>query len=263
MKIAPKETRHPEAEIPFSPTETGNSSVWFSRIFQLLAITGISGGVALHFLGHVTHIHYMRMWGIDSGLFPKKVEWASINGYYTVVDRFANLYLTLKENWVILAGIWLGISFLILYWALLDYLLKKDNAKSTQNWLQRYLPQWVHLPLTSLLLGGSVTLFIPGVLLVVSMIMAIPGFMGESRGKAAFEKEVVKFKVGCKGAKAGSTCFEIHKAGNMIARGFLIDSSETHIALFDIEMQRARVLEREGTEIIADLPETDNPKQHK
>ena len=67
---------------------------------------------------------------------------------------------------------------------------------------------------------------------------------------------------GCDAQPSGRRCIDLRKDGKTFARGFPIDSSESHIALFDVIEKRARALERDGTELLVD-PTRDKPDTKK
>lgn len=234
----------------------------FAYLIKILAATGVTGGVALHFLGHVSNNHYLRMWGLDPGQFPKSLDWASINGYYTLFERLTSIFHILVENWQTLAYLWLGSTVVVLYWFFLSYLSKKMEPEKLEFWLQRHFPKWAHIPLIGAGIGGLMTIFLPSLFLTGSILLAVPGLLGESRGEAVYKSHLERFQKGCEEISRRPLCIEIRKDGKPLAKGFLIDSSESHIALFDVSLQRARVLERAGTEIIADPPKIFNNEKN-
>jgi hypothetical protein len=248
-----------ESDQKDTPKTTSPSPL--SGLTKIIAATGVVGGVILHFLGHVSHNRYLTLWGIDPGQFPKSIDWIGINGYYTLFDRITSIFSALAETWKTLALLWLGISGFVLYLYILQRLSKKEPPEQIKAWFLRYCPTWLHPPLLSVVIGGVFTFFIPSVLLVTAMFLAVPDLLGESRGEAAYKADFSKFQKGCENPKPGNICFDLRKDGQAIARGFLIDSSETHIALFDVNQQRARVIERNGTELIADLPKIPDESQ--
>ncbi|WP_143696844.1 hypothetical protein [Variovorax sp. YR752] len=46
---------------------------------------------------------------------------------------------------------------------------------------------------------------------------------------------------------------ELRKGSDVVAKGFLITSSPTHIAIYDVQMRAARALERGGTELRSEI----------
>jgi hypothetical protein len=70
-----------------------------------------------------------------------------------------------------------------------------------------------------------------------------------------------EFNKGCwpDKVKLDYLCSDISRDGKLLARGFLIDSSASHIALYDVDVKKARLFERDKTEVIGT---PDKPKKH-
>ena len=66
------------------------------------------------------------------------------------------------------------------------------------------------------------------------------------------ERHAADFKKGCVQSKV--QCIELRRDGNAVATGYLLDSSNTHIANFDTAVKRARALPRDGLELVAGGP---------
>lgn len=144
------------------------------RIAKWIAATGITGSVALHFLGQVSHNHYLKLWGVDPGPFPKTVYWNSVNGYYTLFDRIAHTFLSLAENWRTIASLWTFAFCVCLYMVLIHVLSKKHDPEKVRTWLLSRVPKWAHVPIASFGIGTLVTFFVPYVLLVMALFLVIP-----------------------------------------------------------------------------------------
>ena len=98
--------------------------------------------------------------------------------------------------------------------------------------------------------AGTVALF-PIVLIVLISILLIPAAGGEAVGKQAAKNQQEKFSAGCSAEYGKEKCIELRRDGKVVTRGFLIDSSTTHVALYDVDEKRPRVIERAGTEFVA------------
>lgn len=238
---------NPAAAKPNQDKQEAPTAWWFSFV-KLVAALGSVGGVLLHLIGYIGHLSYMSAWGLESGPFRKDLDEILLMGYLAIMDRSNNaLSLIGDQKWTIL-GVWIaltGYAFLIFR---LDTTDKRDRAK---HFFQR-LPDWVSDLLRSVL-GSTMTFALfPAGLFFVLFVTALPVSIGNSFGNSLADTEYKKFVAGCEHVTRGNRCLEIRKDGKLIAHGFVIDSSASHIALFDVDLQRARTIVREGTEVIAD-----------
>jgi hypothetical protein len=221
-----------------------------SRPASWALVTGVVSALAamatvlLHFVGMVTHHHYLSFWGLDAGLFPKATDWVLMNGYYALFERFA---FALKLIWaqllilpLIAAAVALYVSFLLgpsdLGAESVVRLIGKAPSRA-RGFLRRAFVVFVCL------------LLFPAVLFAVTAFMAAPALIGETAGISIAEKHANEFKAGC--TKRDRRCVELYRNGAAFAKGYLLDSSTSHIAIFDVSLQRARALSRDGIEVIA------------
>jgi hypothetical protein len=224
-----------------------------NRRASWVLVTGVVSALAaaatvlLHFVGMVTHSHYLSFWGLDAGLFPKATDWILMNGYYALFERFA---FTLGLIWaqllvlpLIAGAVAIYVSFLLSpsdFGAKRVFLLLGKAPTRVRGFLRRAFIAFVFV------------LLFPAVLLALTAFMAAPALIGETAGRAIAEKHASEFKAAC--AKPDRRCIELHRNGAAFAKGYLLDSSTSHIAIFDVSLQRARALSREGVEVIAVSP---------
>jgi hypothetical protein len=90
---------------------------------------------------------------------------------------------------------------------------------------------------------------VPSALFLLTAFMAVPAALGETAGKAAAESEASEYRRGCKDSNI--PCAELKRGDQTIATGFVLDSSPSHIAIFDVQLQRGRVLALEKREEIS------------
>lgn len=215
----------------------------FSMMFSLLASIVAAGTVTLHFIGDLRHRHYLKHWGIEENLFPKSTDWVLINGYYGVVDRFISMVVATLSNlqWLAVAAVIIGLYVLVL--------LTPKSGKSFRppQWVLR-LPDWMHRYIRQMLLTLLFVSSIPLALLLLTALMVIPAAFGETAGKAAALADSSEFQKGCNHSQ--TSCAELKVKGEIIAKGYVLDSSASHIAIFDVDLQRARVLPIDQIELI-------------
>lgn len=200
--------------------------------------------IALHLIGDIRHRNYLRFWGLDSGLFPKSTDWLLINGYYAAVDRFVVVLTAMATNlhWMLAFAIALAAYAWILT---LPVLSLPEQAPA---WLRRQSVGSRRF-IRYLLNSGLFVSMVPLALLLLIAFMVIPALFGEFSGKATAENEAAEFRKGCQQSKR--PCIELRKDGQAVATGFVLDSSSSHIAIFDVQMQRTRVLERSQLELVS------------
>lgn len=216
----------------------------WTTMLSLIAAVVASGTATLHLIGDVRHRSFLQYWDVDPGLFPKPTDWILINGYYGVVDRFISVGVALLSNlhWLALAAVILGLYIFVL----LSPLNGVPGVPS--QWLLRQ-PEWARRLLRQMVLTALFVTVAPLALIMLTAFMAVPAALGELAGKSAAESASAEFTKGC--GTSRTFCTELKKNGETVATGFLLDSSSSHIAIFDVQMQRSRVLPLEGLEVIS------------
>lgn len=215
---------------------------WAATLSALTALVAV-GAVILHVIGAASHRSYLRFWGIDSSLFPQSADVVLLEGYYGVVDQ--SLVALLK----IFAGP--GLLVAALAAALFFFLFTSPmqiNGGRVMAWLSKR-PAWTQR-LARWILGCLVAAaYIPVVLYVFIMAVAGPDSLGSASGEAHAEREARDFMLGCE--KAKQPCIELKKGGQSLGTGFVLVDSPSHIAIFDAQSQRARVVPRDSLEMVS------------
>lgn len=238
------------SNVSASPAKQKEYAFPWASLAKILATVGTVGGLLLHLVGHIAHESYLTAWGIDPGLFPKPVDDIVMTGYLAVMDRSVSILTVLETEGRKL--FWPGIALTAYVYVILR-LSRSDKREKTLRVLQR-VPHWTSDLAKSLVATAIVLAGFPVALVLALMFMMIPAVFGDTFGHSLAEKEYKAYLSGCKQSIRNNKCFELRKDGKSLAHGFLIDSSQTHIALFDINEMRARALERAGTEFLAYEP---------
>lgn len=215
---------------------------WPTALSLVTALVA-AGTVALHLIGHVKHRQYLKHWGIDAGLFPKSADWTVINGYYGIVDRFVAILIAMLGNlhWLAAAAIILGVYVFIL-------LSPAGISDEAPAWLLRQ-SAWRRRLIRQMLLTALFVSVVPCALFLLIAFMAVPAALGETAGRAAAENEAAEYRKGCQTSKIA--CVELKRGGEVIATGFVLDSSPSHIAIFEAHDQRSRVLAMDKLEAMS------------
>lgn len=219
--------------------------------FKFLGTLCLAAGVVLHVAGHVGHQTYLKLFGIDSGLFPKDIFWIGINGYYSLFDRFSAMTLALLEHFtsLIVLGLFIGC------YSLLFIALNTNDRIKRLRQKPRNLPPWIASTIISLATPIFILIAIPLVFAGMCFGIGYPGLIGESYAKHEFSNDISAFIQGCEHPVKGYACSELVKDGKILAQGFILDSTPTHIAIFDVLVGRARAIERQGTELMGQRPD--------
>lgn len=235
--------------VPTDPPQPKQAEFTWASLAKIMAAVGTVGGLVMHLVGYITHQSYLTAWGIDPGLFPKAVDDIAMTGYYAVIDRSASILSIMKdEAWKLLGP---GVAIMVYAFILLR-LSKSEKRKKIVRVFQQ-IPDWVSdlaksLGVTTVVLGS-----VPIALFLTIFALFVPAIFGHTYGISLAEREQKTYMAGC--TQAGSSkCIELRKDGKTIARGFTLESSTSHLAIFDVHEMRARAIERAGTELIADTP---------
>ncbi|WP_454721794.1 hypothetical protein [Delftia acidovorans] len=220
--------------------KSSDSKKSFLSSFPLLASLGTFliavATVLLHLIGDVVHRKYLSFWGINHELFPKKVDWILINGYYGFVNGLFEIVNAVFNNALYIISFAL---ILVLYIYILEMpILRSKNE--TPAWLEGK-PNWVRRFIKAVLLSVLISTIFPLVFFLLTLFLVIPAAVAESIGRNIAEKELIEYKKGCQ--KAKYICVEMKRDGGAEAiRGFLLDVSPSHIAIFSPESMSSHVI---------------------
>ncbi|VTU42457.1 hypothetical protein RA8P1_00239 (plasmid) [Variovorax sp. RA8] len=213
-------------------------------VLSILTTLVAVGTVTLHVLGVASHRAYLQYWGIDADVFPKSTDWVLINGYHGLMNQSAVALLGILANFGWWAAAAVGVA---LY---LFILLSPWDAGSGAvfKWLSQRpasVQRFAKILAATLLIAA----IIPVVLVAWTAVMVMPYVLGEANGKAHATREALEFKKGCEHSK--QPCVELKRGGETLGSGFFLDGSASHIAIFDAQLQRARVVPRDAVELIS------------
>ena len=228
----------PAAEPPSKPLLS-----WQTATAIATASVGV-GAVLLHAIGSIRHNVFLAQFGMDADLFPKSTDWLMLYGFYGVFNRASWGVTFLKEHWYWLPVVWVALG---LYLFLLKTPIGEGEPGPITLWL-RSKGAWVKRLILSLLMSSVAVSISVVVLLVVWLATIFIGVVGETAGLATAEMAKEDYAKGCE--KSKSKCVVLRKGDQTVASGYMLDSSVSHIAIFDPKEREARSLTREGTELI-------------
>lgn len=216
-------------------------------LLSMLTVLVAVGTVALHVVGAASHRAYMQYWGIDASTFPKSTDLILIDGYYSLMNQSAYAFVQILKH----VGLWIsGALGLALY---LFVLLSPWDAGvgKASAWVARQarsLQRLVRCLIITLVLAAVVPFMIIG----WTLVMVFPDSLGQVNGRQHAEREAVDYVKGCE--KSIHSCVELKKGDRLLATGFVLDGSPLFVAIFDAHLQRARIVPREGLEMISARP---------
>lgn len=214
-----------------------------TRIAAFLAAMGALGGVLLHLIGYVAHRTYLGHMGVNFGLFPKSTDWLLINGYYTLADRlflFSEAFAQYKWH---ITGLIIGMATYMLIMEKLGQWIK--NKGPFLNITR--LPQWFSDIVRNLLTSAFVFIGAPLAIMAIGLMLLIPAVIGEVAGKHVAQKSEERIIKMCADSQS---CARLEFAGKVIAVGYIIDASESRIAIFDPVTRTTSIHNTDGTTII-------------
>jgi hypothetical protein len=227
-------------------------SLWPAVVKTGAAIAAI-GGVAFHFMGLVGHIAYLRNWGIDAGLFPKPVDWLMVNGATAVADRTVVVLAAMETSLgkLLLLALLFFVLFSIAFRFGIASAQRAPQIPKSSATRDTTSPWWRSVGF-GVMVTTSMFGAVPIAMLFVAVLILFPAVMGDTYGATVAQRERKVFDGGCQAAGHVAQCVEVRKGDQLLVRGFLIESSQTHVALYDPATHRARAIPREGTDLLAD-----------
>jgi hypothetical protein len=209
------------------------------------------GGVAFHYMGLVGHMAYLRVSGADAGLFPKPIDWLMTNGAAAFVDRTVVMLAAANTITGKLAGAAL-LFFVVLTIAFRVFIADGSPNRPDAEPASTKASPWTRS--VGFGIASTLSMFgaVPIAILVFATLISFPWLMGDAYGTAAAKRERAIFDAGCQTAPSGYRCIDVRKDDQLLVRGFLIESSPTHLAIYDPQTRRTRTIPREGTDLITD-----------
>lgn len=167
-----------------------------------------------------------------------------ITGFYAVLEQSILLSVSLTHSWHHLL---LAVIALVLLVYFVDVVTDKGADRMVR--LVRASPAWCAPVIKSLLIALMTAAAAILAMFSVVALMAIPALVGESAALKSAGERRADYAKGCE--HSTSRCVEVARAGQPIVVGYLLESSPSHLALFDVALQRGRTLRREEAETVS------------
>lgn len=229
-------------------------SISWSSLAKVGAAAVGATATAFNFIGQVAYGRYLGHWGFDDGMLPLDTSNRVHYGYMAVLENIHSL-LNGKLGMVLLLGIFImgGIQI----WA--TSLIGKKSLGDTRvgKWLKRNadrLPRSLKSLFASFGISGLIVVLLYYLFFAAFFALAMAPIIGEhAAGKWAERKESAIQK-GCQRSDKHSVCTELTRDGKVVGSGFIIASSKTHIAYFDITARHGRLIRFEDGELTGWMP---------
>ncbi|WP_159915712.1 hypothetical protein [Pantoea sp. 18069] len=225
--------------LPSPPKSYFSAATVLSLFTALIALSTVT----LRLIGDIRHRQYLNYWGLDADLFPKPTDWLVINGYYGLFEHFLRFFFALVEE-----SLWFGGAIVILSFVVSFFRSPMGIIWEESAWFQRRT-EWFKRLLRNFFLTTIFLFIILSAMFFLAGFMVLPAALGDASGKAVAESELEHYRKGCAASK--KPCVELKRDGELIATGFLLDSSPSYIAILDEQSKKARVIPFDKIELVS------------
>lgn len=235
-----------EQSLTEAPEKLGPLTWLNLSLGRWIALISALSVYAVHLTGKTIHEVYLEKFGIDPNLFPRSLDDIATLGQIGLIDRLTVVLgllvkqLEAKGMWIWFAG---SLIFFFIYCA--NRFFPKRSSK------QKYFPRlvwWLRDAIKSVGLMAFVMFCLVYAYVLWVLLLLLPVALGQSFADERHKHDVELFNKGCQ-TSANRHCVQLLKSDKLITEGFVIDSSTTHIALYDVKTKQSRAMERVGTEL--------------
>lgn len=248
-----------------SPT-TASSWTYFERFIKATAWITFSLAILFHFTGQIAQQSYSEKLGIKGSLFEKSLYQIEIKGLLSVIGTFSEHLPSdaQQTNYLLITfiiALCAGLVFCIYKW--LDQ--KYPKAFTVRTKLAREiegdkstLKNFLYA--TGIVFAGEI-LFIPGTMILLACLcLPVLGFgaMAANYGTNDAISDLNSFKKPCaEKQQHPHYCVTLQKTNQTEIKGFLIDSSDKYIVLYDENAKQIRISElKDATVLLSSIDGT-------
>ncbi|WP_353396548.1 hypothetical protein [Hydrogenophaga sp. 5NK40-0174] len=220
---------------------------WQRLVAKATAFFAVSA-VLLYYIGRAVQIGYLAEWGIDGSVFPKTSDEIAVTGFHGLLNGIGYLFTFLLDRiiWAAVGGIAFAL-YVGLIWFGLSLAFSAFEAPRVDRWkwLERF-----HLrrPLLLATVGAGSGILAPFALAMLFGIFAAPLFVGRTVGEQLAQDHLADFSRGCEASRY--QCVQLFQKDGEVNFGYIVQSSASHIAYFDVCRKFVRQVERAGVEIL-------------
>lgn len=244
---------------PAQPSASSSALTTKSIPWSSLAKAGAAAlgalATAFNFIGQEAYARYLSHWGFDDGLIPQETS-ERVHFGYTAVFESIHTLLTGTGG-----ALFLSLIFTVIFIQIwLMSLVKKNPPRDTKmgKWLKRNadrIPGSLKSFFASFGLSGLIVVLLYFSVLAAFFALAIAPIIGEHAAGKFAEKKEGDIQKGCQPGGKHSVCTELTRDGKVVGIGFIIASSTTRIAYFDINTKHGRLIKFDDGELTGWVPE--------
>lgn len=198
-----------------------------------IIFTPVLGALAYSFFyltGAVYSETFLHHYGVTTGLFPKSPNDQMYSAYGALLQTGLNWINVIKNPTIIISAFALSVllvaEIVLLSWLPNTKLVKKASSAVEAKRL-------IRIPVSILLISGSIVIALFSLPFVANILLLAPALAGLNSAELTYKRTDRLYEQGCASAKKLSeSCVAVYDNDDIIAQGFLITSSQTHVALY-------------------------------
>jgi len=198
-----------------------------------LVFTPVLGALAYSFFYLTGAVHsetFLHHYGVATGLFPQSPTDQMFTAYGALLQTGLNWINVVKNPTIIFSALALS-ALLVAEIALLSWLPNTKLAKKASSAIEA--KRIIKIPVSIFLISGSIVIALFSLPFVANILLLVPALAGLNSAELTYKRTDRLYEKGCASAKKLSeSCVAVYKHDEIIAQGFLITSSQTHIALY-------------------------------
>lgn len=203
-----------------------------NRILWVI-FTPALGALAYSFFyltGAVHNETVLHHYGITTGLFPQSPTDQMFTAYGALLQTGLNWINVVKNPTIILSAFALSV-LVIAEIALLSWVPETKLFKQASSAVEA--KRLIRIPISILLTSGSIVIALFALPFAANIFLLAPALAGLNSAELTYNRTDRLYEQGCARAKKLSdSCVAVYDNEKIIAQGFLITSSQTHIALY-------------------------------
>ncbi|NDI84623.1 hypothetical protein [Undibacterium crateris] len=242
-----------------SASPSHNFWTYTERVIKAIAWIAVSLALLFHFTGEIAQQSYSERLGIKGSLFEKSLFQIEIKGMLSVMGTFAeSLPSPSTQNITILImlviALCAGLLFSIYIWLNQKYPEKTNIRKKLVMQIEgKKSPFKKFLYATAIFFTGEM-LLIPGPILFVAFLclpILIFGNVATNYGRNEAARDLKDFQQPCNESRDYEHyCATLQKPNQAEIKGFLIDSSDKYVAIYEEKTKQIRISELKDATII-------------
>lgn len=198
-----------------------------------IIFTPVLGALAYSFLYLTGAVHsetFLHHYGVSTGLFPRSPTDQMYAAYGALLQTGLNWINVVKNPTIIISTFALFVLF-VAEIALLNWIPQTSLAKKTSSFVKT--KRLISIPALVVLISGSIVIGLFALPFAANIVLLAPALAGLNSAELTYRRTDRLYERGCTNAKKlNESCVAVYDDHELIAQGFLITSSQTHVALY-------------------------------